>query len=113
LALQGGAWALTGELSCGITITSAKLSIATAAGTANTRLSQAGAAAEAEPGAVVRRDEPSGGGRKLGIRAFDDLGMVDTSHVEVGVEHLSWVTRSAGRSLRPAAFRISFGEGAS
>jgi hypothetical protein len=88
LAEQEGAWALTGELSCGTTITSAKVSIATAAGTANTRLSQAGAAAGAEPGAVVRRDEPPGGGRNLGITAFDDLRMVDTSHVEVGVEHL-------------------------
>ena len=48
--------------------------MATAAGTANTRLSQAGAAAEAEPGDVVRRDElPME--KNLGIMAFDDLRM--------------------------------------
>ena len=45
------------------------------------------AAAEGEPGDVARRDEPSGGGRNLGVTAFDDLRIVDTSHVGVGVEH--------------------------
>ena len=40
-AAQEEVWALTGELSCGITVTRANVSIATPVGTANTRLNQA------------------------------------------------------------------------
>jgi hypothetical protein len=56
--------------------------MATAAGTANTRLSQAGTGAETEPADVVRRDEPFGGGSNLGVVAFDDLRMLGTSYVK-------------------------------
>jgi hypothetical protein len=94
---QEGTCALTGELSCGTSVTSAKVSMATAAGTASSRLSQAGAA-EAEPADVVCRDEASGGDSNLGVAAFDDLRMLGTSHVEVGVEHL-YPSNPAGREV--------------